>query len=203
MARFKFNLDGVLRQRKLVEEARQRAFAEVQRRYAELEAELRAMDDAVRLATEDLRKNHLIGSINVEFLAAHRRFTIGMHDKAIRHAEKMAPVRAELDAARAALVEAAKQRKILEKLRERKQAEWAAAEARKDAAAMDEIGQQIGTRLVRTAVADADAAADAGTPAGDGFLPASPARDEADTPPGTAFALDVASAPVADVEAEQ
>jgi flagellar FliJ protein len=199
MARFKFNLDGVLRQRKLVEEAKQRAFAEVQRRYAELEAELRAMDDAVRQATEDLRKNHLVGSIDVDFLAAHRRFTIGMQDKAIRHAEKMAPVRADLEAARAALVEAAKQRKILEKLRERKQAEWATAEARKDAAAMDEIGQQIGTRLVRSAVADADI----DTPCVHDADSDLSAVDDAHSIRGIAFAADASLASEADVEAEQ
>ncbi|HEX8915642.1 MAG TPA: flagellar export protein FliJ [Humisphaera sp.] len=151
MARFKFTLDAVLKQRKLVEDQKQRAFGEVQRRYAAMEAELRAMDDEVKRATEDLRDNHLVGRISVDYLAAHRRFTMAMQRKALAHAERMSPVKAELEAARAALIEAAKQRKILEKLREKREADWKVAEARKDAAAMDEIGQQIGTRLARAA----------------------------------------------------
>jgi len=164
MARFKFNLDGVLRQRKLVEDQRRRAFGEVQRRYAAMEAELRAMDDEVKRATDDLRDNHLVGRISVDYLAAHRRFTMAMQRKALAHAERMSPVRSELEAARAALVEAAKQRRIMEKLREKREADWKANEARKDAAAMDEIGQQIGTRLARAAGEDDGVDGDASSP---------------------------------------
>jgi flagellar FliJ protein len=151
MPRFLFNLQGVLRQRKLVEDQRQREFAEVQRAYVAMETELKAMGDEVRAATEDLRQNHLIGRISVDYLAAHRRFTLAMQRKALEHATNMAEVKKKLDAARAALVEAAKQRKILDKLKERRQADWQADQNRRESAATDEIAQQIGVRLVRAA----------------------------------------------------
>lgn len=160
MSRFHFNLQGVLRQRKLVEEQRQRAFAEVQARYASLEADLNAMDDQVRAATDDLRQNHLIGRVDVNYLAAHRRFTLAMGRKALDHAGRMAEVKKAVDAARAALVEAAKGRKILEKLREKRLADWAADQARRETAASDEVAQQIGVRLARATVADGTTVSD-------------------------------------------
>ncbi|MDB5295701.1 MAG: hypothetical protein JWO31_1684 [Phycisphaerales bacterium] len=151
MATFRFNLQAVLRQRERVEQERQRDFAVVQREYAALEAELRAMDDAVKAATSDLKDNHLVGRINVEYLAAHRRFTLAMQRKAVEHAERMSAVRQRLDVARTALVEAAKHRKGMETLREHRLDDWRAEENRLEAAATDEVAQQIGVRLVRAA----------------------------------------------------
>ena len=152
MPRFLFNLQGVLRQRKLVEDQRQRDLAEVQRVYFAMEVELKAMGDQVRAASEDLRQNHLIGRISVDYLAAHRRFTLAMQRKALDHAAKMAEVKKRVDAARSALVEAAKQRKILDKLKERRQADWQADQNRRESTTTDEVAQQIGVRLVRSAM---------------------------------------------------
>jgi flagellar FliJ protein len=157
MAVFKFNLQGVLRQRELVEDVRQRELAAVQARYATMEAQLKAMDEEVRAASDDLRQNRLIGRVDLNFLAAHRRFTLAMQRRALELATQMAPVKQAVDAARAALVEAAKQRKIMEKLREKRQADWSADQARRETAATDEIAQQLGVRLIRAAVAAGEA----------------------------------------------
>ncbi|QOV89908.1 flagellar export protein FliJ [Humisphaera borealis] len=151
MAQFKFSLQAVLRQRELIEQDRQRALAAVQRVYNELEAELHRMDEAARAATQDLRDNHLIGSISVEYLAAHRRFTLAMQRKALNHAGRMSDVKKKVEAARAALIEAAKDRKAMEKLRDRRQEDWTEDQNRREAAATDEVAQQIGARMIRAA----------------------------------------------------
>ena len=156
MAQFKFNLKGVLRQKELAEEQRQRTFAEAQRVYADLEAQLRAMDEEVRAAGDNLRQNHLIGKISVEYLAAHRRYGMAMQRKALAHAEKMAEAKKVVDAARAALVEAAMQRKTLEKLKEKRKAIWSEDQARREQAATDEGAQQVGVKLVRSQAAPED-----------------------------------------------
>lgn len=154
MAQFKFNLQTVLRQRELIEQERQRALAHVQRVYNDMEAELRRMDEVARGATQDLRDNHLIGSISVEYLAAHRRFSLGMQRKAVAHAARMAEVKKQVDAARAALIEAAKDRKAMEKLRDRRLEDWTEDQNRREAAATDEVAQQIGVRMIRSAPED-------------------------------------------------
>ena len=144
MARFVFQLDGVLRQRKLAEEQEQRELAVVEAEMTALEAQLRALDQSVQSTTADIRTNHLTGRLDLNFLAAHRRYIAATQRKALDLAERMAAVKVRLDASRKALAEAAKERKIIEKLREKREAEWKAAQARKEMAALDEIGTRIG-----------------------------------------------------------
>ena len=74
-----------------------------------------------------------------------------MQRKALEHAGRMAEVGKKMDAARAALVQAAKQRKILEKLRERRESDWQDDQDRREQSVADEVAQQIGVRLVRAA----------------------------------------------------
>src|SRR5436190_2606077 len=112
MARFVFQLESVLRQRKLVEDQRQRELAVVQGEYAALEGQLRAMDQEVQSTTAGVRANHLTGRLDLQLLAAHRRYTLAMQRRAIGLAQQMAAVQSRLEAARRAVAEAAKQRKI-------------------------------------------------------------------------------------------
>jgi len=148
MSKFVFQLDGVLRQRKHIEEQRQREMAGIQGELAALEFELRAMDRVVGESTADLRNNRLVGRLDMAFLAAHRRYTLAMQRKATALAQQMIAVKSRLEDARKALLEAAKQRKIIEKLRENRKARWAEDLARRETAALDEIGAQIGYRNV-------------------------------------------------------
>jgi flagellar FliJ protein len=144
MARFVFQLDGVLRQRKLAEEQKHRELAVVEAEMTALEAQLRGIDQSVQSTTADVRANRLTGRLDLNFLAAHRRYAAAMQRKALGLAERMAAVKVRLDAARRALAEAAKEKKIIEKLRDKRQAEWNAAQARKEMATLDEIGTRIG-----------------------------------------------------------
>src|SRR5687768_3207581 len=144
MASFVFQLDGVLRQRTLAEEQKQRELAVVEAEMTALESQLRELDQSVQSTTADVRTNHLVGRLDLNFLAAHRRYIAATQRWALELAERMAAVKVRLDAARAALAEAAKERKVIEKLREKREAEWKAAEHRKEMAALDEIGTRIG-----------------------------------------------------------
>jgi flagellar FliJ protein len=144
MAKFVFQLEGVLRHRTNVEHQRKRELAVIQSGMTALENELRALDASVRASEDDLRKNRLIGKIDLAFLAAYRRYAFAMQRKAVGIAEKMATVQIHVDRAKRNLAEAAKQRKILEKLREKLFARWREALERKDVAEMDEIAMQLG-----------------------------------------------------------
>lgn len=146
MAQFVFKLDGVLRYRKNVEHQRQRDVAEIQAQMTALEAQLRTMDAEVQAVNADIRENALNGRIDTGFLIAHRRFLAGAQKQALSIAQKMGLVQVKLDQARKALAEAAKEHKILDKLRERQLEVWNLEIARKDAAAMDEVAMQISVR---------------------------------------------------------
>ena len=142
MARFEFQLEGVLRHRQRVEKERMRDLALAQTEMSRLEAELNALNLEVRQSTGDVR-DRLVGRLDMTYLAAHRRYMLGMQRKAVALAQKMAAQQRLVDDARKALTEAAKQRKILEKLRERQQQRWAADQALREAHDLDELTTQL------------------------------------------------------------
>ena len=146
MARFKFQLEGVLEHRKNIEQEKQRALAGVQVQMQKLKDELVELDRVARGAIGDLRENRLVGRLDMSFLAAHRRFTGSVQRKAVAIAQKMALVQREIDEARTALGEAAKQRKIIEKLREKHLERWKAQRTRAENDELDDIGMQLAFR---------------------------------------------------------
>jgi flagellar FliJ protein len=144
MARFTFQLEGVLRHRTNIEHQRKRELAVIQSQMAALDAELRGLDASVRASDEDLRKNRLTGRLDLAFLAAHRRFSVAMHRKAMGIAQKMGAVKVQIDQATRNLAEAARGRKILEKLKERQFNRWREEIRRREDVEMDEIAMHIG-----------------------------------------------------------
>jgi flagellar protein FliJ len=143
MAKFKFSLEALLRQREWAEKERQRVVSEVLGRMAALEGELQALDLAVKASAEDLRGGRLVGTVDLAFLAAHRRFVQASERKAGEVIQKMREVTKELEVARHSLMEAAKARKVVEKLRERKLAEWKDAQAKAEQQEMDDVGMKL------------------------------------------------------------
>lgn len=155
MPKFVFKLEGVLRQRKHIEQQKQRELAIRQSQFVELQNTLAQVNETVQKTNEDVRKNHLVGRLNMQFLAAHRRFITGMQRQALGLVQRLALSQRAVDEARGELAEAAKQRKAIEKLREKQFARWREENARRDQAAMDEIGMQL---AYQNLVADAESA---------------------------------------------
>jgi flagellar FliJ protein len=154
MARFIFQLEGVLRHRKNVEHQRQRDVAEIQAQMTKLQTELLAMDAEVQAVNKDVLQHHMSGKIDASCLIAHRRFMAGAQKRAVDLAQRMGAVQVKLDVARRALTEAAKERKVMEKLKEKQQESWQLAVSRKEAAAMDEVAMQISVRKMLAEAAE-------------------------------------------------
>jgi flagellar FliJ protein len=154
MPRFKFQLEGVLEHRKNFEAEKQRALAAVLAQMQALKTELSDLDQLARSAVSDLRENRLTGNLDLSFLAAHRRFSGSVQRKALALAQKMALVQREIDKARSELAEAAKQRKIIEKLRERQLERWKNQQNRQEAEELDDIGMQLAFRQLGEAQLD-------------------------------------------------
>jgi flagellar FliJ protein len=145
MARFIFQLDPVLRHRETMEQQRQRELALVEGELARMDAELRAIDAAAKGVSAEVRESKLTGTLDMAFIAAHRRYVLAMQRKAVALAQRMATQQQLVDSARKALAEAAKQRKILEKLRERQHDRWKAAQQRREMADLDDVSVQLAT----------------------------------------------------------
>lgn len=143
MARFRFSLEGVLRQRALVEREKQRVVADRQAIVAKLTTELRALDQQMQSATAEVRDHRLVGRLDLSYLAAHRRYALAMQRRAVELARRIASAQVAVEQAQAELVEAARRRKAIEKLREKRLAQWQAEHQRKESSELDEIGMRI------------------------------------------------------------
>ena len=156
MAKFVFRLEVVLKQRKRAEQQAQRELALRQATLVQAQNELKQLDEQVKAATESVRQNHLTGVLDLNFLAAHRRFLNAMQRKGMGIVQRIAVAQKQVDDARAVLAEAAKQRKAIERLREVQHERWRQEQSRRDLAQLDEIGSQIGYHnLVEARAADA------------------------------------------------
>lgn len=143
MPRFIFNLEAVLTQRKHVERQRQRELAIVEAQMTALQNQLKSINDQIRRAGDDLRDNHLTGRLDMNFLAAHRRFSIAMQRSAMTFVQKIALAQRQVEDARKSLADAAIDRKAIEKLREKQQQRWRESMEHKELAELDEIGMRL------------------------------------------------------------
>jgi flagellar export protein FliJ len=143
MAKFVFKLEAVLKQRKWQEQECQRELDVKQRALAELEGTLKRLNEQVQSSNEDVRRNRLVGALDMSFLAAHRRFLAAMQRQAIEVIQRMALAQKQVVEAQGLLAEASKRRKVIEKLRENHHARWRKEQARRQLIEQDEIGMQI------------------------------------------------------------
>src|SRR5881394_3204163 len=113
MPKFTFKLEAVLRHRKVIEQEKQRDHALALAKLKALQDQLNAVNQSMQDTNDDVRRNHLTGKLDLGFITAHRRFLLGMQRKGMEILAQMAGIQKEVEATRAALAEAAKQRKIL------------------------------------------------------------------------------------------
>ena len=150
MPDFHFKLQSVLRHRTTIEQEKQRLYAQALAAFKDLEDQLKSLNQTMQTSNDDVRQNRLVGRLDIGFITAHRRFLMGMQRKAIDLATAMAKAQQLVDAARTNLAEAAKQRKILEKLRETQEQRWREELSRKETIAADEVAMQLTNDLRRT-----------------------------------------------------
>jgi flagellar FliJ protein len=156
MPRFVFTLESVLRHRTFAEQERLRDLAVAQSEMTRLQAELKALNDSMRDSAREMKANHLTGTLDVNYLAAHRRYTVATQRQGLLLAQEMARQQRKVDDAQRLLAEAAKERKVIEKLKERQFERWKQDAARKELAETDEAGGQWGYRQQQEASRDAE-----------------------------------------------
>jgi flagellar FliJ protein len=149
MAQFRFKLEAVLKHRTAIEREKQRLYALALAAFKELEDQLKALNQTMQTANDDIRQNRLVGRLDVAFITAHRRFLLGMQRKAMELVAAMNKAQQEVDRTRQAMAEAAKARKVLEKLRETQKQRWQEEVSRKEMIAADEVAMQLSNDLRR------------------------------------------------------
>lgn len=138
---FKFRLDPLLRIRLHAEEQRKQALGRLVGKLHEQAERARRYDESIRQEHRNLRDGrHLVGPLDTTHLAHHRRYVNSMMTGLVNTLCQRATTQQEADKARLLLVEAVKQRKVLDKLRERRRVEWQRQGDKVESAALDEMG---------------------------------------------------------------
>lgn len=146
MARFRFNLQAVLKQRQAVERQRQQEVAAIEQQRLGLEEELRGYQASLHREKADLREalsrertSDYGRGVDLRGVRLQANAALHVVARAQQAVLRLAAVHKRLDAARLHLLEATKQRKAVETLRERRFEAWASEEKRKEANVLDEL----------------------------------------------------------------
>jgi flagellar FliJ protein len=146
MAKFEFKLEALLEHRLQVEKEKQRRVAVIQQEIQALQRQIQDAQMRIALENRTLGARELAGRLDMAYISSEKRYVGNLHLKIVYALQKITGIEQTLAAARAELLEAAKSRKVIEKLKEKQFARWRAELERKESAQMDEIGTQLAIR---------------------------------------------------------
>lgn len=144
--RFEFRLESLLTVRRNTEQEKLRKFAKAQQDVAAQKRMIEQTRDQIVAENRALSGRELTGKLDMAYIAHEKRYVGNLQVKILLGLQKLAAMEQVVAAARAELLEAARQRKVIEKLREKQLARWRAELDRKENAQMDEIGTQLTIR---------------------------------------------------------
>ncbi len=148
MAKFKFNLEPVLYQRRVEEEKCQRDLAKALRQQMILRDQLQQMQQTITGSRQALADG-LIGSVRLDQMMDFARYSGQVRQRAMAFVTKLAATEKLIEAARARLMQATRARKALDVLRDRRYQEWQKEIQRREANQLDELAvQQYARRLM-------------------------------------------------------
>lgn len=159
MAKFRFELETLLEQRRRVEDARRLEVATVERERLAIEEEIRAAQRALGEQKRDLRDALSPGGAprGVDVAGVRLQSHASLHATASlqRLAARLGGVLQKLERARAGLLRATADRKAVELLRQRRFEAWKRGEDKKEAASVDDM---VNARVARRDGSDWSAA---------------------------------------------
>lgn len=147
MAKFHFQLEAVLEQRRGVERTRQVAVAELERQRMDTEDRIRDIQRQIVVEKEDLRDAlatpepgaRAVGGVDLRHVRLQAAASLHLVAKAQHTVVRLAGLFKRLDAARLELVKATTRRKAVEVLKERRYEQWRDEQTRRENAALDEL----------------------------------------------------------------
>ncbi len=138
MARFVFTLQPVLKARRRAEEELQRVVAQIERERMRLEDVLRGHQRSL-VSDKDLLRAGLTGVIDVRDLRLQANCARQIMRRAQQIVLELAGVYKRLEAARVRLIEATRDRRVIELVRERRYEQWKTALDKAETADLDEL----------------------------------------------------------------
>lgn len=134
--RFKFPLQPVLDQRQKIEDQKMQVVALRQRAHDDAQRELERLNTDFNDATRELREQHK--SLSADALRLHYAHLQFLDRSIIAQIRVLAERKVMLERARQELLAASKDRKVVEKLKERRHEAYVAEEQRQEQLALDD-----------------------------------------------------------------
>lgn len=142
MKRFEFRLESLLGLRRHAEESAKRAFGAA-RSAADRQAEdVKRFEAAEAEAKTGLRGASGATELRIADVLAHQRFVAAQARRAASERKRLADLDAAAAKAREAFVAASRDRKALDRLRERRESEWSAEALKDEQKALDEAASR-------------------------------------------------------------
>ncbi|HOA72557.1 MAG TPA: flagellar export protein FliJ [Phycisphaerae bacterium] len=117
--RFRFRFETLLKLRRQREDEHKRIVGERLAQIAAVREEISRLEQLTRSGVDSVRMFQQAGRIDLQQTMAHRGWIVHLQKASLEAQARLAALEARLAQERAALAEAAKQRRILEKLEER------------------------------------------------------------------------------------
>jgi flagellar FliJ protein len=143
--RFAFDLEPVLSVRRIEEDAKKRAFAEASRRVDEQGALIDAIERDQRDARERFARTRAAG-VGMMQLRLEEGYLLGLERRLRRESAELVKRLSVREARRVEFVEARRKVRLLEKLRQKRLAEWRRGAEREEQKFLDEAGALMHAR---------------------------------------------------------
>ena len=119
MKRFEFKLERVLGYRGVREDQKKRLLAEAQRAIATQREQIRIIEVEINKQMAELRARS-VENVDVKDVVARRLYTSYLQSAVVLANEALASLRGQVEARRQELVQASKEKKVLERVREKR-----------------------------------------------------------------------------------
>jgi len=138
MAKFQFRFQTLLGHHRRVEDQRQRDLAQHLRTRMILHDQIRDMQDTIRDSKQSMAGG-LVGKVDLTSVGQFARYSGHAAQRARQIVVKLAGLEKQVEEARQALLDASKQRKALELLRDKHEAQWRYEQNRRETNELDEL----------------------------------------------------------------
>jgi flagellar FliJ protein len=145
MAKFAFKLEPVLRQRKMIEDQKQRELAKLIRHRMIFHNQLRSIQSELSDSKRQLTDG-LVGEVDMIRVSQFARFSGQSQVRAQTIVRELAGLESRIAEAQKQLVEAMRQRKALDLLREKQYEQFKRTQQRREASRLDDLATQTYTR---------------------------------------------------------
>ncbi len=138
MAKFQFRFQTLLAHHRREEDQRQRELAQHLRTRMIFHDQIRDMQDTIRDSKQAMADG-LVGKVDLTRVGQFARYSGHASQRARQIVHRLAGVEKQIDQARQTLLDATKQRKSLELLRENHETQWRYEQNRRETNEMDEL----------------------------------------------------------------